>query len=174
MHAVCAAVPRVLPASGSWRAARAQGAKGGTCSCPWDKSEAINLFSLLALLWQGMSNTTAAVQGAVGFYTVLLCGVSRLPVAFQGETKVGVDLQELSSACHSKHQSQVGAGGDEGASNTAAQARLDSSLAAFSTTYHCCLNLLRPSPFFSCRCPCKATAEHGTRSRCLVTSTRLV
>lgn len=98
-----------------------------------------------------MSNAPAAMQGAVGFYTVLLCVVSRLPVAFKGETKAGVDLQELSSACHSEHQSQVGAAGDEGASSTEAQARLDSNLATFSTTYHCCLNVLRPSLFSFCR-----------------------
>ncbi|KAK4813840.1 hypothetical protein QYF61_001938 [Mycteria americana] len=56
---------------------------------------------------EGMSNTSAVMQGALGFYTVLLCGVSRLPVAFRGETKAGVDLQELSSACHSEHRFQM-------------------------------------------------------------------
>lgn len=41
-RAVCAAVPRALPASGSWRAARAQGPKEGTCyPYPGDKSEAV-------------------------------------------------------------------------------------------------------------------------------------
>lgn len=42
---------------------RAQGAKEGTCSCPWDMSEAINLFSLPAPLWQVTSNNPAAMQG---------------------------------------------------------------------------------------------------------------
>lgn len=107
---------------------RAQGTKQGTCSCPWEKSEAINLFSLLAPLWQGMSNTPAATRGAGGFYTVLLCGVCRLPVTFRGEAKAGIALQELCSACRGKYQLQVGAMGDEVASSTAAQARLDSSL----------------------------------------------
>lgn len=38
-------------------ATRAQGDEEGTCSCPWDNSEAVNLFSLPAPLWHGMSNT---------------------------------------------------------------------------------------------------------------------
>lgn len=46
------------------------------------------LFFLPAFLWQDRSNSPAAVQGAVGLHAVLLCDVSRLPVAFRGKPKL--------------------------------------------------------------------------------------
>lgn len=58
-----AAVPRVLPALRAGEQRGAQGAKEQTCSCPWGKGEAINLFSLLAPLRQSTSNTPLSCKG---------------------------------------------------------------------------------------------------------------